>query len=138
MRNTQKMTEYNHNRALETRERVIAAINECASEGKISVTIVCKKAGISRTYFTNHRDVRKILDDAMKITNRALKKRRMSENDKDTLNRVLYAENATLKKQIAELEKQMKYKEMYESKCEEVEKLKKQFNAIKDSNLLNF
>ena len=68
-RNTKAMENYNHRRGDETRERVLKAIDFCKEQGEISVTLVCEKAHISRTYFTNHPDVRKVLDDAIGITN---------------------------------------------------------------------
>lgn len=138
-RNTKAMEEYNHKRGTDTRERVLNAIDKCKKEGEISVTIVCKIAGISRTYFTNHPDMRKVLDNAIGSVNRNLKKRKQNQDSKDVLNKTLYAENIQLKKKIKELEKDETYKDKYDEKCSEIENLKlKLEEANRQSGLLDF
>lgn len=138
-RNTKPMEEYNKKRGIETRERVLKAINQCKEEECISVTRVCKVACISRTYFTNHPEMRKTLNAAIGATNTNCKKRKQSQDSKDILNKTLYVENTQLKKKINELNKNETYKQKYEDKCAEIENLKKKLDeANRQNGLLDF
>ena len=138
-RNTKPMEEYNRKRGIETRERVLKAINQCKEEEYISVTRVCEIACISRTYFTNHPEMRKTLNSAIGTTNAKCKKRKQSQDSKDILNKTLYAENTQLKKKLKELDRDETYKQKYEDKCAEIENLKKKLDeANKQNGLLDF
>lgn len=138
-RNTTAMEAYNRKRGQDVRERVLRAIDQCIDEDDITVSRVCEIAVISRTYFTNHPDIRKVLDKAIKSSNPNRKKKKQAMDSKDVLNRTLYVENTQLKKKISELEKDAVYKERYLSKCEEVELLKKKLEeANRKNGLLDF
>ena len=83
--------------------------------------------------------MRKVLDNAIGITNRNLKKKKQTQDSKDVLNKTLYAQNTQLKKKIKELEKDELYKEKYEEKCAEIEQLKKKLDeANRQNGLLDF
>lgn len=136
---TKGMTEYNINRGNETRERVIAAIQQCKEDGDISTSRVCEIADVHRAYFTKHPEMRKTLDTAIGIVNKKIKKRKQNENSKDVIIKSLYAKISLLEKEIASLQGFKKYKDLYENKCEETESLKKQLdNSYHTSDLLNF
>lgn len=138
-RDTKAMTEYNVNRGNATRERVIAAIEQCKEEKDISTTRVCEIAGVHRSYFTKHPEMRKLLDTAIGIVNRKIKKRQQNENSKDVIIKSLQIKIAALEKENHTLSDCTKYKTMYESKCDEVEKLKNQLNQkYIESGILNF
>lgn len=138
-RDTKAMTEYNVNRGNATRERVIAAIEQCKEEKDISTTRVCEIAGVHRSYFTKHPEMRKLLDINIGIVNRKIKKRQQNENSKDVLIKSLYTKITALEKENHTLSDCTKYKTMYESKCDEVEKLKNQLNQkYIESGMLNF
>lgn len=136
---TKGMTEYNINRGNETRERVIAAIEQCKEDGDISTSRVCEIANVHRAYFTKHPEMRKTLDTAIGIVNRKIKKRKQNDNSKDVVIKSLYVKIASLEKEISSLHDFEKYKNLYEAKCEELDSLKKQLdNAYRTSDLLNF
>lgn len=142
-KNTKGMTDYNIARGQETRERVIKAIEQCKKEGDMSTTRICELAGVDRSYFTRHPEMRKTLETARGIVNRGIKKRKQNTDSRDVLERTLYADNDRLKKKIASLEKDVeknnKYKAMYDEKCIECENLKKQVEeAYRASELLDF
>ncbi len=138
-RNTKPMNEYNVNRGKTTRERVIAAIEQCKAEKDISTARVCELADVHRSYFTKHPEMRRLLDTAKGIVNRTIKKRQQNENSKDVIIKSLQIKNAALEKENHTLSDYTKYKTMYESKCEEVEKLKNQLNQkYIESGILNF
>lgn len=138
-RNTKAMTQYNMERGATVREKVLAAIEQCKKDNDISTTRVCKIAGIHRSYFTKHPEMRKALDTAKGIVNRRIKKRKQNDDSKEVIIRSLYAQNTILEGKITSMDEYKKYKDMYESKCGEVEKLKKQLDAAyRNSDLLNF
>ena len=138
-RNTKPMNEYNVNRGNTTRERVIAAIEQCKAEKDISTTRVCELADVHRSYFTKHPEMRRLLDTAKGIVNKKIKKRQQNENSKDVIIKSLQIKIAALEKENHTLSDCTKYKTMYESKCDEVEKLKNQLNQkYIESGILNF
>lgn len=142
-RNTKGMTDYNIARGEETKKRVIKAIEQCKKEGDMSTKRICELAGIDRSYFTKHPEMRKTLETARGIVNREIKKRKQNADSRDVLERTLHIDNARLKKKIEKLEKDIedynKYKAMYEQKCIECENLKKQVEeAYQVKGLLNF
>lgn len=133
-RNTKPMEAYNHKRGEDKRQRVLDTIDYCVEHGEISVSLVCKLAPVHRSYFTDHPDMRKVLDDAIGIVNRKLKKKKQTQDSKDALNKVLYAKISNLEKQIAKYQKDESYKEKYEKERQTVELLKKELN---EANLRN-
>ena len=142
-KNTKGMTDYNIARGQKTRERVIKAIEQCKKEDDMSTTRICELAGVDRSYFTRHPEMRKTLETARGIVNKEIKKRKQNDNSRDVLERTLYIDNARLKKKIESLKKDIednnKYKTMYEQKCIECENLKKQVEeAYRASELLDF
>lgn len=128
------MEAYNHKRGEEKRQCVLNAIDYCVEHGVISVSLVCKLAPVHRSYFTDHPDMRKVLDDAIGITNRKLKKKQQTQDSKDSLNKVLYAKINSLEKQLEKYKKDELYKEKYEKERQTVELLKKELN---EANLKN-
>lgn len=139
MKNTKGLTEYNSKKAENYRERVEAAIKQCKEENDISITRVCRIAGINRSYFTKHPEMRKALDAEIRIVNRTVKKRNQNEDSHAVIEKALYTENAALKRKLVSLEESKKYKEMYHAKCNEVDKLKKALEAATHQNgLLDF
>lgn len=138
-RNTTAMIEFNINKKQKNTERVISAIEQCKVEGNISTKRVCELAGVDKSYFSRHPELRKVLNTAKGIVNRNTKKTKQNNNSRDVLERSLYAENTKLKKEIAKLQEYKKYKDMYEEKCIEIEKLEMQLNeAYHSSGILNF
>lgn len=138
-RNTKGMTEYNIARGNETRERVLAAIEQCKAEGNISTTKVCEIANVHRSYFTKHPEMRKTLNTAIGIVNRNIKKRKQNDNSKDVIIKALQCKITSLNKEIASLNDLKKYKGLYEEKCQDVENLKKQLdNAYSENDVLDF
>lgn len=138
-RNTKAMVNYNVAKGRDNRERVLAAIEQCKKEGNISAKRVAQIAGVHECYFSRYPEMRKTLDIAMGLVNRNLKKTKQNENSKDVLNHSLYVELTNLKKENAKLADYKKYKDMYEEKCEEVEKLKKQLEqAYNNNEMFNF
>lgn len=138
-RNTKAMINYNVTKGKNNRERVLAAIEQCKKEGNISAKRVAQIAGVHECYFSRYPEMRKTLDIAMGIVNRNLKKTKQNDNSKDVLNHALYVELNNLKRENAKLEDYKKYKDMYESKCEEVEELKKQLEqAYNNTEMFNF
>ena len=137
--NTTAMIEFNINKKQKNTERVISAIEQCKVEGNISTKRVCELAGVDKSYFSRHPELRKVLNTAKGIVNRNTKKTKQNNNSRDVLERSLYAENTKLKKEIAKLQEYKKYKDMYEEKCIEIEKLEMQLNeAYHSSGILNF
>ncbi len=130
------MKEYNARRGSEARERVLAAIEQCKKENDISITRVCRLAGVHRSYFTKHPEMRETLNVAMKIVNRIIKKRKQDDNSKEVLMRTLQIQVDALKKKNASLAEDAKYKDMYKEKCEEAKKLKEQLHAQLNQNFL--
>lgn len=124
------MVNYNVTKGKNNRERVLAAIEQCKKEGNISAKRVAQIAGVHECYFSRYPEMRKTLDIAMGIVNRNLKKTKQNDNSKDVLNHALYVELNNLKRENAKLEDYKKYKDMYESKCEEVEELKNSLNKL--------
>lgn len=112
---TSAMIQYNQKQSEERRQRVLDAIDKCKKEGDISTTRVCKIANVTRAYFTNHPDMRMVLDNAKGIVNRNLKKKRQSPDSRVVLEKSLRAEIVILQRKISELEKAASYKEKYEA-----------------------
>lgn len=138
-RNTQAMVQFNIDKMHINTERVINAIEQCKQDGNISTKRVCEIAGVDKSYFSRHPELRKALNTAKGIVNRNTKKTRQNNNSRDVLEKSLYAENTKLKKEIAKLQEYKKYKDMYEEKCIEIEKLEMQLNeAYQSSGILNF
>lgn len=138
-RNTKAMNEYNKNIGNETRERVLAAIEQCKADGDVSVKKVCEIANVNRSYFSKYPELRNALDIAMGIVNRKIKKRKQNNNSKDVLIKSLYVKIASLENIIKKLQSLEKYKDLYEEKCKEVENLKNQLdNAYGTSGLMDF
>lgn len=138
-RDTKAMTKYNISRGNATREKVISAIEQCKEEKDISTTRVCELAGVHRSYFTKHPEMRKTLDTAIGIVNRKIKKRQQNENSKDVIIRSLQIKIVALEKENHSLSDYAKYKTMYEAKVDEVEKLKNQLNQkYIESGMLDF
>lgn len=136
---TESIIKYNKEKSDRLRENVLEAIKICQADRNITTKRVCEIAGISRSYFTNHPDMRKILDESKNIINRRLKKRRQSGDSKDTLIQSLHIEIEILKRKVKTLEYDQKYKSMYEEKCLENEKLKNQLlEAFIESGFLDF
>lgn len=133
-RNTKPMENYNRKRGEDKRQSVLNAIDYCVEHGEISVGLVCKLAPVHRSYFTDHPDMRKVLDDAMGIVNRKLKKKKQTQDSKDALNKVLYAKISSLEKQLEKYQRDELYKEKYEKERQTVELLKKELN---EANLKN-
>ena len=83
--------------------------------------------------------MRKVLDDAIGITNRKLKKRIQSQDSKDALNKALYTQIRKMQKQIEQYQKEESYKEKYENERAKNESLKKKLDEANLQNgLLNF
>lgn len=142
-RNTKGMIDYNIARSEKTKERVIKAIEQCKEEGDVSTSRVCELAGVHRSYFTKHPEMRKTLDTAQGIINKKIKKRKQNADSRDVLEKALYTDNKKLRKEIESLEKDVesnnKYRAMYEQKCTECVNLKKQIEeAYRSSGLLDF
>ena len=98
---------------------MVLAVWMLSQYGNISTNRVCELAGVTRAYFTNHQEMREVLDKAKGIVNRNLKKKRQSPSSRETLETALRTEIKLLKKQVADLEKNENYKEKYEALKEE-------------------
>lgn len=137
--NTEAMREFSQAKAEQNRQRVLDAIDLCKKEGNISTNRVCELAGVTRAYFTNHKDMRIVLDKAKGIVNRNLKKKRQSPSSRDTLETALRCEIKMLKKQICELEDNENYKEKYEQLKEENRILNERLSKdLTDNSFFNF
>lgn len=138
-RNTEAMVKYNIEKGKANKERVLAAIEQCKKEGNLNRRNVTNLAGVDYSYFSKYPEMAKVLYTAMGIDCGKIKKTKQNSNSKDVLIHTLTAENKKLKKQISKLNDCKKYKDMYEEKCEEVEKLKKQLEeAYRNSNIFDF
>ena len=137
--NTKALFKYSQNKADKNKQRVLDAIDTCKKEGNISTNRVCELAGVTRAYFTNHKEMRTVLDDAKKIVNRNLKKKRQSPSSRDVLEKSLRCEIKLLKKRVAELEKNENYKEKYEQLKKENHILKERLaKDLADDKFFNF
>lgn len=139
MRNITGLANYNSQKSEDCKKRVIAAIEQCKEEKDISTTKVCKIAGVNRSYFTKHPEMRKALDEATGIVNRNIKKRKQNNDSHAVIEKALYTENTMLKRELESLKKSENYKELYHAKCDEVARLKKALdNANLENGVLNF
>lgn len=130
---------YNRQKSEDCKQRVLNAIDKCTKENDITTRRVCEIAGVAKNYFTYHPELRKVLDNAKGVVNRKLKKTKQNTDSRLALEKSLRAEIALLKKQIKVLETDESYKEKYEAKCAECDKLKKQLDtAVRDAGLLKF
>lgn len=137
--NTDAMLEFTKAKAYRNKQNVLDAIDLCKKENDISTKRVCELAGVTRAYFTNHREMRKVLDDAKKVVNRNLKKQRQSPNSRDVLEKALRTEIKLLRKQISELEYNENYKEKYEKLKEENAVLNERLSKnLTDNSFFNF
>lgn len=135
----QAINTYNRQRSDDCKQRVLDAIDKCIKEDNVTTQRVCEIAGVAKNYFTYHPELRQVLDNAKGVVNRKLKKTKQNTDSRLALEKALRAEIALLKKQISALESDESYKDKYEAKCAECEKLKKQLDtAVRDAGLLKF
>lgn len=136
MKNVKK---YNANIKEKNVQAVKDAINKLKKDGKFTLADLCREAGVSRTYFSKHPEMRKLADKY--ITPTGYNKNR-NKDSQDTYIHLLQTENKKLKKELEKIEKQImeenKYKEKYEVALNEIEKLKEQLDAVYSSNLPDF
>lgn len=132
--NTKAMIEYNQIQSEERKKKVLDAIDKCKAEGDISTKRVCEMANVTRAYFTNHPEMRVVLDNAKKIVNRNLKKKRQSPDSRSVLEKSLRAEIARLNKNVTELEEAASYKSKYEELLNEYNTLNSKLSDVLEND----
>ena len=91
-------------------------------------------ANVTRAYFTNHPEMRVVLDNAKKIVNRNLKKKRQSPDSRSVLEKSLRAEIARLNKKVTELEEAASYKNKYEELLNEYNALNSKLSDVLEND----
>ena len=126
-RNTSGIDTHNKVLAEQKAKDVHNAINKLRKEGQFTLADLCREAGVSRSYFTKHPEMRALADKYIKSTGRTVVR---SQDSKDTLIQTLKRENAKLTKLSEKFVKEAKsndnYKEKYEKAQEEIKALKKE------------
>ena len=126
-RNTSCIDTHNKVLAEQKAKDVHNAINKLRKEGQFTLADLCREAGVSRSYFTKHPEMRALADKYIKSTGRTVVR---SQDSKDTLIQTLKRENAKLTKLNEKFVKEAKsndnYKEKYEKAQEEIKALKKE------------
>ena len=133
--NAKALNEYNSSKKEVTKKRVLEAINEIHKSGKkFTLAAVCKKANVSRAYFTKHPDMMEIVNRYRK--NHYSCKNRNSDS-RDTLIQLQKKTITSLEKRIKELETNINYKEKYLENQERIRELERQINDLLYSNIEN-
>ncbi len=123
MKNIKGLELHNKQKADEARNRVLDAIDSCKKEGNLSISHICKVAGVSKSYFSKHEDIRKVLNDAGGGNNK-LKKRKQSLDSREAII-IAKAEK------IGQLERQLRHEESWEEKHK---RLSKRFDELVAEN----
>lgn len=117
-------------------EDVKRAINKLRKEGEFTLADLCREAGVSRTYFSKHPDMRELADKYIIPTGYC---RNRNKDSADAYIQILKKENKDLKRAIEKIKKDIlsenKYKEKYEEALEEIKKLKAQLEEAYRLNL---
>ena len=112
------------------------AINKLRKEGEFTLADLCREAGVSRTYFSKHPDMKELADKYITPTGYC---KNRSKDSADTYIQILKRENRDLKKALDKIKNDIvsenKYKDKYEEALEEIKKLKSQLEEAYNLNL---
>lgn len=115
------------------------AINILKIQGTFTLKQLCDEAGVSKTYFKKHPDMRALAEVYMSPTCGC---RTRNKDTQETHIQLLKKENKKLSDEIKEMQKEereeVKYKEKYEMAQEEIKKLKEQLEKSYIDNLPDF
>ena len=127
-----------HNEAVKQKKAddVKKAINKLRKEGEFTLADLCREAGVSRTYFSKHPDMKELADKYITPTGYC---KNRSKDSTDTYIQILKRENRDLKKALDKIKNDIvsenKYKEKYEEALEEIKKLKSQLEEAYNLSL---
>jgi len=114
-------------------KKVLSALNTLRkSEEDITIAKISKESGVSPNFIYTHED---ILNTIRKYTTPSGRKKKQTQDSKDTLINCLRVENNSLKRKIHELEKNENYRAKCEQLEQEIEKLKKELQEAYSLNL---
>ena len=126
-RNTSGIDNHNKVYSEQKAKDVHDAINKLRKQGQFTLADLCREAGVCRSYFSKHPEMRTLADKYIKPTGRTVVR---SQDSKDTLIQTLKRENGKLEKLNEKLLKEINsnnmYKAKYEDALEEIKALKKE------------
>lgn len=119
--------QYNLEREAAKAQDVYAAIDELRkSKSEITISKVCKKAQVSRTYIYKHPEMLETINKYRKTSGR---KTIRQQDAKSALINSLKAENLNLKRKLAVMEANENYKEKYDAVVAENKRLQQALDA---------
>ena len=126
---------HNQEVKLQKAKAVKGAINKLKKKGTFTLKELCDEAGVSKTYFQKHPDMKALAEVYMSHTCGC---KTRNKDTQETYIQLLKRENKKLSKELEELQKEEKYKEKYEDAQEEIRKLKEQLEKAYEDNLPDF
>lgn len=126
---------HNQEIKLQKAKAVKDAINKLKKKGSFTLKELCDEAGVSKTYFQKHPDMKALAEVYMSPTCGC---KTRNKDTQETYIQLLKRENKKLSKELEELQKEEKYKEKYEDAQEEIRKLKEQLEKAYEDNLPDF
>lgn len=130
MKNITGLKRSSSEKAADCRKRVLEAINKCKADGNITTARVCKEAGVDKSYFSKHPEMRQMLNNAKGSVDTRLKRFQRSDASYETLVKTLRIENINLEKKNTQLDSEcQKYKKLCDKQRVEIELLKKDLNG---------
>lgn len=114
------------------------ALEELSKKGPFTFKQLREKAGVSKTYFQNHPDLKALVESYMNSDKCKNRNEDTQETHIELLQNELKRVNKELDKILKQNEKDQKYKDKYEDALEEIKKLKKQLDVAYSSNLPDF
>ncbi len=122
----------------EKEKAVKDALEKLSKKGPFTFKQLREEAGVSKTYFQNHPDLKKLVDSYINSNQCKNRNSDSQEAHIQLLQKELSRVNKELDKLLKENDKDLKYKEKYEDALKEIKKLKEQLDASYSSNLPDF
>ena len=126
---------HNQEVKLQKAKAVKDAINKLKKKGTFTLKELCDEAGVSKTYFQKHPDMKALAEVYMSPTCGC---KTRNKDTQETYIQLLKRENKKLSIELEELQKEEKNKEKYEDAQEEIRKLKEQLEKAYEDNLPDF
>ena len=132
-KNIEGLVEYNQSVKKQTEQNVIKAINKVRKSGKeFTLTAVCEKAGVSRSYFYKNPEMFKLID---KYRNPTGNKKIQTKDAKDVIISSQKTEIKDLKNKLNAISVKDNYKIKYEEALEKIAQLEKELEEALKMNL---
>lgn len=123
MKNTSKIVSLAKEKTEVKKQKVIETINQMLeNEEKITFYSVYQKAGVSKSFVYNNKEIREIIEQHRKLPS----KKTQSKDAKDVIIESQKRKIKELEKEIKKYQKDELWKEKYEKLYEENQQLKKQ------------